>query len=87
MCPGKRRCETSSVLTRSFIVYHFMFDPRWDEGCKSCSYFADNFSHAIFHLAAADTAFAVVSRASLAKVEAFKRRDGVDIPMVLVVQE
>lgn len=29
------------------IVYHFMFDPSWDEGCKSCSFFADNFIGAI----------------------------------------
>ncbi len=58
------------------IVYHFMFDPSWEEGCKSCSFFADNFTGAIVHLAARNTAFAVVSNAPLAKLEAFKKRMG-----------
>ena len=61
---------------RQLIVYHFMFEPDWDEGCPSCSYFADNFAGAILHLAARDTAFAVVSRAPLAKLSAFKQRMG-----------
>ena len=61
---------------RQLIVYHFMFDPSWDEGCKSCSHFMDNSEGAIVHLGARDTAFAVVSRAPLAKIESFKRRMG-----------
>jgi predicted dithiol-disulfide oxidoreductase (DUF899 family) len=64
------------------ILYHFMFDPGWDEGCKSCSFFADNFTGAILHLAAANTAFAVVSKAPLAKLEAFKKRMGWTFPWV-----
>jgi predicted dithiol-disulfide oxidoreductase (DUF899 family) len=64
------------------ILYHFMFDPAWGEGCKSCSFFADNFAGAILHLAAANTAFAVVSKAPLAKLEAFKRRMGWTFPWV-----
>jgi len=58
------------------IVYHFMFEPKWDEGCKSCSHFADNFAGSIVHLAARDTSFAVVSRAPLSKIEPFKKRMG-----------
>lgn len=61
---------------RQLIVYHFMFDPAWDEGCKSCSHFADNFEGAIVHLRARDTAFAVVSLAPIEKLEAFKKRMG-----------
>ncbi len=61
-------------------VYHFMFDPAWDEGCKSCSYLADNFTGAIVHLGARNTAFAVISRAPLAKVEPFKKRMGWNFP-------
>jgi predicted dithiol-disulfide oxidoreductase (DUF899 family) len=61
---------------QQLIVYHFMFDPNWDEGCKSCSHFADNFAGSVAHLTARDTSLAVVSRASLAKIEAFKRRMG-----------
>jgi predicted dithiol-disulfide oxidoreductase (DUF899 family) len=58
------------------IVYHFMFDPSWDEGCKSCSFFADNFDGWLVHLGARDTSFAAVSRAPSAKLEAFKKRMG-----------
>jgi predicted dithiol-disulfide oxidoreductase (DUF899 family) len=64
------------------LLYHFMFDPGWDEGCKSCSFFADNFTGAILHLAAANTAFAVVSKAPLAKLEAFQKRMGWTFPWV-----
>lgn len=65
---------------RQLIVYHFMYDPSWDEGCKSCSYFADNFVGSLVHLGARDTAFAVVSRAPLVKLDAFKTRMGWDFP-------
>jgi predicted dithiol-disulfide oxidoreductase (DUF899 family) len=58
------------------IVYHFMFDPAWDEGCKSCSHFADNIAGSITHLRARDTSFAAISRAPIAKIEAFKSRMG-----------
>jgi predicted dithiol-disulfide oxidoreductase (DUF899 family) len=67
---------------RQLIVYHFMFDPSWDEGCKSCSHFMDNSQGAVVHLAARDTAFAVVSRAPLSKIEAFKKRMGWGFPWV-----
>ena len=65
---------------RQLIVYHFMFDPSWEEGCKSCSHFADNFAGLPVHLAARDTAFAVISRAPAAKIEPFKRRMGWTFP-------
>jgi predicted dithiol-disulfide oxidoreductase (DUF899 family) len=61
---------------RQLIVYHFMFDPAWEEGCKSCSLLADTFDGASRHLPARDTAFVAVSRAPLAKLEAFRRRMG-----------
>ena len=57
-----------------------MFDPEWDEGCKSCSFVADNFAGALVHLAARDTAFAVISRAPIAKIERFKKRMGWSFP-------
>jgi len=65
---------------KQLIVYHFMFEPDRDEGCPSCSYLADNFAGAILHLPARDTAFAVVSRAPLAKLTAFKQRMGWTFP-------
>ncbi len=58
------------------IVYHFMLGPDWEEGCKSCSYLADHFDGAIVHLAHRDVSFAVVSRAPLREIDAFKKRMG-----------
>jgi predicted dithiol-disulfide oxidoreductase (DUF899 family) len=58
------------------IVYHFMFGPSWDEGCKSCSYLADHFDGANWHLPHRDVAFVAISRAPLPKLEAYKKRLG-----------
>src|SRR5258708_33103266 len=58
------------------VVYHFMFTPEWDEGCPHCSFWADSFDGIDVHLGARDVSFAAISRASLAKIEAFRRRMG-----------
>jgi predicted dithiol-disulfide oxidoreductase (DUF899 family) len=58
------------------VVQHFMFAPGWDEGCKSCSFWADGFERMIPHLAARDTTLVAVSRAPLQKLSAFKQRMG-----------
>jgi predicted dithiol-disulfide oxidoreductase (DUF899 family) len=58
------------------IIYHFMFGPNAEVGCKSCSFWADNWAAAVRHLAARDTALLAVSRGPLAKLEAFKQRQG-----------
>src|SRR5260221_5444297 len=58
------------------IIYHFMLGPDWKEGCPSCSYLADHFDGSVPHLAARDVRLAVVSRAPLAQIEAFKKRMG-----------
>jgi len=62
------------------IVYHFMFDPSWEEGCPSCSYLADHIDGMLAHLSARRTALAVVSRAPVAKIEPFRRRMGWTFP-------
>jgi predicted dithiol-disulfide oxidoreductase (DUF899 family) len=59
---------------RRLIVYHFQFDPGWNEDCGSCSHLADSFAGGIVHLPARDTSFAAVSRAPIAKIESCKRR-------------
>jgi predicted dithiol-disulfide oxidoreductase (DUF899 family) len=64
---------------RQLIVYHFMFDPEWDEGCNACSVVADNVGD-LAHLHARDTSFALVSRAPLSKIEPFKARMGWTLP-------
>ncbi|HEV2548334.1 MAG TPA: thioredoxin family protein [Stellaceae bacterium] len=58
------------------IIYHFMFDPEWEVGCKSCSFWADNFNGIDVHLWQRDISFLAVSRAPLAKLEAYKGRMG-----------
>ncbi len=64
------------------IVYHFMFGADWEEGCKSCSFWADNFDHIPVHLAHRDVAFTAVSRAPLERLEAYRDRFGWSFPWV-----
>lgn len=64
------------------IVYHFMFEPGWDEGCHGCSFVSDHFDSARQHFEHHDVAFAVVSRAPYAEFQAFKRRMGWKFPWV-----
>ncbi len=58
------------------VIYHFMFGPGWKEGCPSCSFVADTFDGVGAHLAERDTTLSVVSRATLAEIEGFKKRMG-----------
>ena len=64
------------------IVYHFMLGPDWAEGCKSCSFWADNFNGIPVHLNHRDVTFTAVSRAPLAKISAYKKRMGWSFPWV-----
>jgi len=61
---------------RQLVVYHFMYAPDWDIGCRGCSFWADNFNGIIPHLNARDVSFVAVSRAPLAKLHAQARRLG-----------
>src|SRR5579862_8677464 len=58
------------------LVYHFMFGPDYTAGCPSCSAIADGFNGFVVHLANHDVTLAAVSRAPLAKLQAYKRRMG-----------
>jgi len=58
------------------MIYHFMLGPDWEEGCPSCSFWADNFNGIDIHLAHRDIAFLAVSRASYEKLTAYKKRMG-----------
>lgn len=62
------------------LVYHFMLGPGWEEGCKSCSFWADNYQGSVVHLGARDVTLVAVSRAPLAEIEAFRRRMGWSFP-------
>lgn len=66
---------------RQLVLQHFMFDPSWDQGCRSCSAMADDLSEgARTHLAARDTAFAAVSRAPYPKLAAYRQARGWSFP-------
>lgn len=58
------------------VVYHFMFDPEWEAGCKSCSFWADNFERITVHLEHRDVTLVAVSRAPFPKLEAYRKRMG-----------
>ena len=64
---------------QQLIVYHFMFDPKWEEGCVGCSMFADQLSHPA-HLNARGTSLVMISRAPLNKIEKYKSRMGWNVP-------
>ncbi|TQF14401.1 DUF899 domain-containing protein [Myxococcus llanfairpwllgwyngyllgogerychwyrndrobwllllantysiliogogogochensis] len=58
------------------VVYHFMFAPEWEAGCKNCSFWADSFNGVVEHLAQRDVSFVAISRAALPKLQAFQQRMG-----------
>ena len=62
------------------LIYHFMFGPDYTAGCPSCSMIADGFNGFAVHLANHDVALTAVSRAPLAKLQAYKRRMGWAFP-------
>jgi predicted dithiol-disulfide oxidoreductase (DUF899 family) len=73
---GKRTLSDLFDGRSQLIVYHFMFDPSWDEGCPHCSFWADNFDPNIVHLKARDVTMVVVSRAPYAKIATYQKRMG-----------
>jgi predicted dithiol-disulfide oxidoreductase (DUF899 family) len=74
---GPRGEETLADLfdgRSQLLVYHFMFGPEDEVGCKSCSFWADNFNPNVVHLNARDVSFAAVSRAPFEKLAAYRAR-------------
>src|ERR1700730_8470190 len=75
--PAGKQTLTDLFEGRSeLIVYHFMLGPGWEEGCKSCSYLADHFDGANWHLPQRDVTFVVVSRAPLTEIKPYQERMG-----------
>jgi predicted dithiol-disulfide oxidoreductase (DUF899 family) len=62
------------------VVYHFMFGPDYTAGCPSCSAIADGFNGSAIHLANHDVTLSAVSRAPIAKIQAYKSRMGWSFP-------
>ena len=82
---GPNGKETLSELfagRSQLLIYHFMFDPSWDEGCPSCSFWADNYDGIIVHLNHRDVTMVTVSRAPLDQLEAYRRRMGWNLKWV-----
>lgn len=75
--PGGRESLTDLFGGHSqLVVYHFMLGADWQAGCKSCSFWADNFNGIDVHLAHRDVTLLAISSAPFAKVAAFKQRMG-----------
>jgi predicted dithiol-disulfide oxidoreductase (DUF899 family) len=76
---GKRTLADLFDGRRQLIVYHFMFDPKWEKGCAGCTRYVDALgSLAMLH--DRDTTFALVSRAPLDKLESYKKLKGWSVP-------
>jgi predicted dithiol-disulfide oxidoreductase (DUF899 family) len=76
---GKQSLKDLFESRQQLIVYHFMFDPAWDKGCGGCTGYVDALGD-LSMLGECDTSFALVSRAPLAKLEAYKKSRGWNVP-------
>ena len=76
---GKRTLSDLFEGRRQLIVYHFMFDPKWEKGCPGCTSYVDALGE-LSMLNERNTTFAVISRAPLSKLEAYKALRGWRIP-------
>ncbi len=79
---GKKSLADLFGPRSQLIVYHFMFDPTWSQGCMGCSFLADNYNGIVVHLAHRDISFVTVSKAPPDKLEAFRKRMGWSFPWV-----
>jgi predicted dithiol-disulfide oxidoreductase (DUF899 family) len=76
---GENGPESFGELFRGrsqLIVYHFMYGPDWDEGCPSCSFWADNFNGIDIHLLHRDISLVAVSRTQIENIMEYKKRMG-----------
>ena len=76
---GKRSLLDLFDGHHQLIVYHFMFDPTWENGCDGCTGFVNELAD-LSMLPARDTQFVLISRAPLEKLQAYKARKGWDRP-------
>jgi predicted dithiol-disulfide oxidoreductase (DUF899 family) len=79
---GKRSLSDLFDGRSQLFIYHFMFNPEWNEGCVGCSFFADHVDGPNLHLAHHDVTFVAISRAPLSKIDAYKKRMGWRFPWV-----
>jgi predicted dithiol-disulfide oxidoreductase (DUF899 family) len=79
---GKQTLAELFGACSQLIAYHFMFGPDWQEPCKSCSFWADNFNGIPEHLRHRDVTLIAVTSAPLAKIDTIKQRLGWTFTMV-----
>lgn len=79
---GKESLADLFAGRSQLVIYQFMFAPEDDAGCPHCSFWADNFNGTGVHMNHRDVTFVAVSRAPLAKIDAFKKRMGWDFKWV-----
>lgn len=79
---GKKTLSDLFDGRSQLLVYHFMFGPEWEQGCSGCSFFADGLDGTLPHLNHHDVTLTCISRASLEKIEAYKKRMGWHFPWI-----
>ncbi|HEY4765903.1 MAG TPA: thioredoxin family protein [Candidatus Sulfotelmatobacter sp.] len=79
---GKKTLSELFDGRSQLIVYHFMLGPGWEAGCPGCSFLSDHIDGALPHLQHHDVTWTAVSRASLAEIEAYRKRMGWRFPWV-----
>lgn len=79
---GKKKLADLFDGRSQLIVYHFMFGPEWKAGCPGCSFLADHIDGTLPHLNHHDVTLVAISRAPLARIEAYKKRMGWQFPWV-----
>jgi predicted dithiol-disulfide oxidoreductase (DUF899 family) len=76
---GKQSLKGLFDGRRQLIIYHFMFDPAWEKGCPGCTSYVEAMGD-LSMLNDRDTTFSLISRAPLAKLEAYKAQKGWTVP-------
>lgn len=79
---GKKTLAELFGNKSQLLIKHFMFGPDWEQGCPSCSLATDTVNVNYVHLMQRDVAFAMISRAPIDKIAAFKKRMGWSVPWV-----
>jgi predicted dithiol-disulfide oxidoreductase (DUF899 family) len=79
---GRKKLSELFDGRSQLIIYHFMLGPKWEAGCPGCSFLADHLDGTLPHLNNHDVTLVAVSRAPLAKIDAYKRRMGWHFPWV-----
>lgn len=79
---GEQSLEQLFGDSEQLLIYHFMFGPEWEQGCPSCSFWADSYDGVAVHLLARNIRLMAISRAPLENLLAYRERMGWRFPWV-----